>query len=91
MNYDNEKLNEVILVLWNDIKGELIPEHEKLTKFAYAINAWTNNQNENVDDCKFEVKTVCPECGSDHISRYDLGGDMLTCVNCDFVFIKKNI
>ena len=53
MKYDNEKLNEVILVLWNDIKGELIPEHEKLTKFAYAVNAWTNNQDQT--DSEFEI------------------------------------
>lgn len=46
MNYDNEKLNEAITILWNDVKGELIPEHEKLTKFGYAINAWTENQND---------------------------------------------
>ena len=53
--YSEKQLNEVILVLWNDIKVELIPEHEKLTKFGHAIASWVDNQHNWIDDCKFEV------------------------------------
>jgi hypothetical protein len=54
--YTEDQLNEVITVLWNDLKGELIPEHEKLTKFGHAIAAWVENQQNSIDkDLEFKV------------------------------------